>query len=83
MKNQQFNPVINTYEEYEPEDTRNIIAATEPDDTSELIRAVMVLCETVKRQGWRIAALEDAAEERRTAEELAESVALYQASPSA
>ena len=75
--------MINTYEEYEPGDIRDILSATEPRDIPELIRAVMALCEIVKRQGWRIAELENAEAERLAAERLAESVALYKASPSA
>lgn len=61
--------IIKPHQQYEPEDIGYIIAAIEPSDTAELIRAVMVLCDVVKRQGWRIAELEDAVEKHQAAAE--------------
>ena len=67
---------------YEPEAIKTGIGWADHPTISDLVQTVMVLCDVVKRQDRRIAELEDAAEKRRAAEELAESVALYQASPS-
>lgn len=75
--------VIDTYHKYEPGNIKSILSATEPRDIPELIRAVMVLCDVIERQERRIGELEDAEQERSAAEGLSESVALYNASPSA
>lgn len=75
--------MFNIHTAYEPEAIKDEIGWADHPTISDLVEAIMVLCDVVKRQDRRIAELESADEERRAAEELAESVALYKDVPSA
>jgi len=55
--------MLDTYQKYEVEDIRNVLLATEPKNIPELIRAMMVLCDTISRLDKRVIELEGAAEE--------------------
>jgi len=57
--------MLDTYQKYEVEDIRNVFSATEPKNIPELIRAMMVLCDTISRLDKRVIELEGAAEECR------------------
>ena len=57
--------MLDTYQKYEVEDIRNVLLATEPKNIPELIRAMMVLCDTISRLDKRVIELERIAEECR------------------